>query len=775
MGVSNMEQLLPVMLLKGLILLPNQEVKIELSNNISKEIIKLASKKYNRKVLVITPHNQIEESPEVQDLPDVGVIGKIKSKIELPNGNIRITLKGETRVKIVMFSNNTENEDILEASITDIRLPKFDEVEQKAIIKKLNEIMQEYVANSSHVSNSILSTIKVIDDLSLLTDTICSFIPLSFHKRLEYVEELNAMYRAKSLLKDILVELEVVKLDKKIEHELESSLEQSQKEFILREKVKILEHELGDNKNEIATTYLEELETLNLPKSTYNKLASEIKKLEYTNDLSPEQAMIRNYLEWVLHLPWHKTTFENNNLEDIKRKLDEHHYGLEEIKNRILEYVALKNNNKDIKSPIICLVGPPGVGKSSIAKQIAFALNRKFYKISVGGLNDSSELIGHRRTYMGSNPGKIIQALRKCGSKNPVILIDEIDKLNINSKDDPTGVLLDILDKEQNTDFIDNYIEEPFDLSHIFFILTANTLDTIPSALKDRLEIIELSSYTNYEKLDIAKKYLIPRILEENKIPNKIISISDEMLLFLISAYTAEAGVRDLTRNIEKIIRKLVVMGKINERTKISKVRLKEYLGIPKYDSLESCQHTSIGRINALAVTSGGGAIIPVETCIYEGKGNFVITGMVGKVMEESTNVALSYIKSQKNSFPLNEFYFNIRDIHIHFLEGALKKDGPSAGAAITTSILSLILNKKIDNTIAFTGEISLNGDILKVGGIKEKIIGAFNHQIKEIFIPDANALDLEEIPADIKNKMTIHLVKNYQEIYELLFNESKK
>ena len=470
MGVSNMEQLLPVMLLKGLILLPNQEVKIELSNNISKEIIKLASKKYNRKVLVITPHNQIEESPEVQDLPDVGVIGKIKSKIELPNGNIRITLKGETRVKIVMFSNNTENEDILEASITDIKLPKFDEVEQKAIIKKLNEIMQEYVVNSSHVSNSILSTIKVIDDLSLLTDTICSFIPLSFHKRLEYVEELNAMYRAKSLLKDILVELEVVKLDKKIEHELESSLEQSQKEFILREKVKILEHELGDNKNEIATTYLEELETLNLPKSTYNKLASEIKKLEYTNDLSPEQAMIRNYLEWVLHLPWHKTTFENNNLEDIKSALDEHHYGLEEIKNRILEYVALKNNNKDIKSPIICLVGPPGVGKSSIAKQIAFALNRKFYKISVGGLNDSSELIGHRRTYMGSNPGKIIQALRKCGSKNPVILIDEIDKLNINSKDDPTGVLLDILDKEQNTDFRDNYIEEPFDLSHIFFI-----------------------------------------------------------------------------------------------------------------------------------------------------------------------------------------------------------------------------------------------------------------------------------------------------------------
>ena len=318
MGVSNLEQLLPVMLLKGLILLPNQEVKIELSNNISKEIIKLAAKKYNRRVLVITPHNQIEESPEVQDLPDVGVIGKIKSKIELPNGNIRITLKGEKRVKILKFCNDTENEDVLEANITNIELPKLDEVEEKAIIKKLNEIMQEYVASSSHISNSILSTIKVIDNLSLLTDTICSFIPLSFHKRLEYVEELNAMYRAKSLLKDIKVELEVLKLDKKIEHELENSLEQSQKEFILREKVKILEHELGDNKNEIATTYLEELESLNLPKSIYNKLTREIKKLEYTNDLSPEQAMIRNYLEWVLHLPWHKTTFENNNLEDIK-------------------------------------------------------------------------------------------------------------------------------------------------------------------------------------------------------------------------------------------------------------------------------------------------------------------------------------------------------------------------------------------------------------------------------------------------------------------------
>ena len=565
----NMEQFLPVMLLKGLILLPNQEVKIELNNTLSKEIINLATKEYNRSLLIITPHNQIEETPEVNDLPEVAVIGKIKSRIELPNGNIRITLKGIERVKVILFQNSSFNGDILEASFTNIVLPKFEEVEEKAIVKKLNEIVQEYVTSSTHVSNSILNNIKVIDNLSLLTDTICSFIPLSFYKKLEYVEEINPMYRAKNLLKDIKVELEVLKLDQKIEKELENSLEQSQKEFILREKVKILEQELGETKNEVADFYYQELEKLKLPKSSNNKLLQEIKRLEYTNDLSPENAMIRNYLEWVLHLPWHKESFENSNLDDIRKKLNESHYGLEEVKTRILEYVALKNNNPEIKSPIICLVGPPGVGKTSIAKQIAHALNRKFYKISVGGLNDSSELMGHRRTYMGSNPGKIIQGLRKCGSKNPVFLIDEIDKLTINAKDDPASVLLDILDKEQNAEFIDNYIEEAFDLSHVFFILTANDADTIPLALRDRLELIYLSSYTNYEKLDIAKKYLIPRILEENKINNKIISISDEMLLFLISAYTEEAGVRDLYRNLEKLIRRLVLMGKINERTNI--------------------------------------------------------------------------------------------------------------------------------------------------------------------------------------------------------------
>lgn len=765
-----MQQKFPTMILKGLILLPSQEVKIELNNELSKSVTMLANTEYNRHLLVITPKNLVEETPEVSDLPEVGVIGKIKSRIELPNGNVRVTIKGLERVRILEFSNNVNNNDILEANVTKIDLPEFDEVEKKANIKKLVELVTEYVSASSHISNSIINHIKTIDNLERLTDSICAFLPISFNKKLEYIEEINALYRAKSLLKDIKVELEVLKLEEEIETELAESLEKNQKEFILKEKVRIIEKELGLDNSNSENEYINKLDKLSLNKSSHNKVLNEIKKLSYTSDISPENAMIKNYLDWILSLPWNKSSFENNNIEDIKEKLEKNHYGLNDIKNRILEYVALKNNNNDIKSPIICLVGPPGVGKTSIAKSIASALNRKFYKISVGGLNDSSELIGHRRTYMGSIPGKIIQGLRKCESKNPVFLIDEIDKITINHKDDPTGVLLDILDKEQNNEFIDNYIEEPFDLSRVFFILTANSIDGIPPALKDRLEIIELSSYTDIEKIDIANRYLIPKILEENKIDTKIITMSDDMLAFLIEAYTKEAGVRELYRALEKVIRKLVVLGRINDRTKISKVRLKDYLGIPKYLKLENKKHEYTGRVNGLGVTPFGGVVMPIETCIFEGKGNFTITGMLGKTMEESTKVSLSYVKSNLKKFKIDDFFFNIKDLHIHFLEGAIKKDGPSSGLAVITSILSLISDKKIPNNIAFTGEISLNGEVLKVGGIKEKIIGAYKNNIKTIYMPLANELDLEEIPEEIKEKLEIKLIKNFIEIYDELF-----
>lgn len=765
-----MQQKFPVMLLKGLILLPNQEVKLELNNELSKNVTNLANSEYNRQLLVITPKNTLEETPDVTDLPEVGVIGKIKSRIELPNGNVRVTIKGFERVKILGFANNLINNDILEAEVTKIDLPEFDEVEKKANIQKLVELVTEYVRVSNHLSNSIINHIKTIDSLDRLTDAICAFLPISFNKKLEYVEEINALYRAKSLLKDIKVELEVLKLEEEIESKLTESLEQNQKEFILKEKVRIIEKELGMEDDDTTDEYIEKLDKLNLSKSSYNKVLTEIKKLNYTSDISPENAMIRNYLDWILNLPWNKSNFENNNLEDIKEKLNKSHYGLREVKERILEYVALKNNNTDIKSPIICLIGPPGVGKTSIAKSIAEALNRKFYKISVGGLNDSSELIGHRRTYMGSMPGKIIQGLRKCESNNPLFLIDEIDKITINHKDDPTSVLLDILDREQNNGFIDNYIEEPFDLSKVFFILTANTIDNIPPALSDRLEIIELSSYTDLEKVDIANRYLIPKILEDNKIDNKIITMSDEMLLFLIDAYTKEAGVRELHRLLEKIIRKLVFLGKTNDRTKISKVRLKDYLGIPKYLKLENKKLEYTGRVNGIGVTPFGGVLMPIEVCIFEGKGNFTITGMLGKTMEESTKVAISYIKANLKKFKVDDFFFNIKDLHIHFLEGAIKKDGPSSGIAIVTSILSLITGKKISNNIAFTGEISLNGDILKVGGIKEKVIGAYKNNIKTLYIPASNELDLEEIPEEIKENLEIKLVKNFLEIYDELF-----
>jgi ATP-dependent Lon protease len=770
-----MNNYLPVMILKGFVLLPNQEVKLEVNNDISSKIINLSNKHHNSDLLIVCPSNSLEENPDISDLPTIGVVGHIKSRIELPNGNIRIVILGIDRVKINKYDNFQDDEDILMADISNIVLPKFDIVEETAIRRKLIDLVKKYINNNPTLSNSILNNIKDVDDLYVLTDVITNFIPFPYDKKLLYMQEVNSLKRANALIYDISIELEVLKLDERIDEALHQDLEQNQKEFILRSKLDEIKKELGeDNQHETDVKfYKDQIDKLQCDTKIKDKLYQELRKFDYMGDVSPESSIVRNYLDTVLSLPWFKYKEDNEDLNKVRKELDKSHYGLAKVKNRIIEFLAVKKRNPNLKSPIICLVGPSGVGKTSLAKCIANALNKEFYKISVGGLNDPAELTGHRRTYLGSSPGKIIQALKKCEVANPIILIDEIDKMSKDFRGDPASALLDILDPEQNSMYIDNYIEEPFDLSKIMFILTANDITAIPSALKDRLEIIEMSSYTDYEKLNIFKKHLLPRIYKDNLLSKNELKFNDDIILYIIDKYTKEAGVRELERTLDSIARKIVVdltTTKIKLPIIINKNNLVSYLGKPKYELSVLNKTIAPGLVNGLAYTPVGGLVMPVESCLYEGKGNIIATGMLGKSMDESIKVAISYIRSHQDLFNISDYYFINKDIHLHALEGAVPKDGPSAGICITTSILSLILNKSISKDIAMTGEISLRGDVLEIGGLKEKILGAYNEGIKKIFIPASNQKDLDEIPPKVLADLNIILVNNYSEIYNILF-----
>ena len=770
---------LPVMLLKGIVLLPYQDVKLDLSSNISSKVIDVAINKYDSNILVICPVNPYEEAPDISDLPNVGVVGKIVNKLDLPNGNIRIVVSGIKRVKISQFIHRKEDYDLLTSEFDEVELPKFDEVEETALRRKIIELLKEYIETSMS-SNSVLASIRNVVDLGRLTDIIVSFMPFSLNKKLLYMRELNALHRANALVYDLSIELQVAQLDVKLDEVLRNEFEENQREYVLREKLEVIKKELGEDelKDEMIADYLERINNLKASSKLKNKLTNEVKKLDYTTESNPEVSSIRNYLDLILDLPFGIYSSDEKNLDKIMEVLNSTHFGLEKVKNRIIEYIAVKIRNKELKSPILCFVGPPGVGKTSLAIAIAKCLKKEFYKISVGGLNDGAELNGHRRTYIGASPGKIIQALKKCGTANPLILIDEIDKMVKDYKGDPASVLLDILDPEQNYMFIDNYVEEPFDLKDVLFILTANNEEDIPSALYDRLEIIELSSYTEFEKLDIAKNYLIPNIFKEHLVCSKEIKFSNDIIMAIITKYTKEAGVRDLDRNISTIVRKIVTnsVKELNSpiKTTVKKSDLIKFLGPAKYDLKNQVVTYQSGLVNGLAYTTVGGMVMPVEAAIYPGKGELKITGMLGQVMEESISVALSYIKSNKKEFGVEKVNFDKSDIHIHFLEGAIKKDGPSAGIAITTSLISLLLDEKVDKTVAMTGEISLRGDILKIGGLKEKIIAAYNNGIKKVFIPHENNVDVNEIPKMVRDEIKIIPVKNYLEVFNKLFKKEK-
>ncbi len=749
---------IPVIILKKIVLLPNQEIKLELSNELSAKTIKEANLNYNGKLLIISPIDSKEEDPSVEDLPKVGVLAKIKSKI-LINSNIQVKIKGIKRVAVNRYFNDVEN--ILYTEAMSIEIPALIKDEEKTIIKKLIETLKKYIDLAHHASNDILNFLNKESNLDVITDTIVSYLPFDINKKLEYMQNINPLKRAKSLIVDINEEIKLLEIDEELDDKVNKSFSIDQKNFILKEKLKVIKQELGENSHQEQTAkkFRDTLDKLKIDKDIKDKVKREIDKFEITNESSPELSIIETYIENVLSLPWNKSTKENANFNLVMQSLNETHYGLEKIKERITEYVAIKNINKDIKSPIICLVGPPGVGKTSIAMSIAKALNRKFYKISVGGLNDSTELIGSRRTYLAAAPGKIIQGIKRTNSNNPVILIDEVDKMVKDYKGDPASTLLEILDPVQNKYFVDNYIEEPFDLSKVLFILTANYINDIPITLLDRVEIIELNSYTLFEKKDIAKKYLLPNIFAEHIIIDESIRFSDELLYFIINNYTKEAGVRELERILTTLVRKMA----INNIKTINKEKVIKLLGYPPFCE-ELIDENKWGVVNSLAYTNIGGLVTKTEVIEYKGNGNIKITGNVGMTMKESIEVIISYIKSKY------KYNFNNIDLHFHFLDSAIKKDGPSGGLSIAVALISLFEKKIILNDVAFTGELTLNGKILKIGGLKEKLIGAYNKNIKVVYIPKQNCDDLKDIPKIVLESMEIKTVENFDEVYEIFF-----
>jgi len=751
-----MNNLLPVLILNEVIILPNQEIKIDLNNEFSKKVIWASAKNELNKVLVIAPINTLESSPSIEDLPRVGVVAKVKSKVELPNNKLRVIIKGEERVSINKYYQN-KNTNVLKCSFNVIELPSFSKANETAIQRKLIELTKNYILLNKNVSNSILKTLDERKSLSDITDIITSFLPFSFSKKLSYMETINPLTRAENLINDLNEEILVTNIDRELDEKLTQSIENGQREYILKEKLKEINSELGITKENEIASLKEKLSSLSLEEKTYNKLLNEINKYSTCSEFSPEAAVIKNYLDTVLNLPWNSETVLNTDIKKIKNELDATHYGLVELKERICEYAYFLSKNTQLSAPVICLLGAPGVGKTSSAYSIAKALNREFIKISVGGLNDSTELIGSRRTYLGASAGKIMQGIIKCKVKNPVILIDEVDKMVKDYKGDPASTLLEILDSTQNKYFIDNYIEEPFDLSKVMFILTANSLDNIPSTLLDRLEIINMDNYLTSQKIDIAKNYLIKDIFSEYKAE---IKISKEVLEFVIENYTKEPGVRELKRLLEKLIRKVIV-NEPNAKS-ITILHVNKYLDNRNINYLPEI--TTSGIANILAYTTIGGRLSHIEVVKYKGIGKVTITGCAGEILKDSINVVISFLANNYNIDLKNQ------DLHFHFLESYVKKDGPSAGVSIAVALMSLIKNKKISSQIAFTGELSLKGDILPVGGLKEKVVAATTEGITKVFVPSANAFEVANISENITNNIEIVLVSNFTEIYDALF-----
>ena len=730
----------------------------------------------NKLVLSSQKDGEIEEPKLPEDVYETGVLVHVLQSVRMPNGNVKVLVEAKHRV---LITDVTNIDGINYADYTEVFSKPIDESKSEALKRKVIDEFANYAKITQKVLPDIIYNIKDIKNTDKAFDLICTNLMIPTVAKQELLEILDVEERAYKILSIIEREIEIFTLEKEIENRVKEQMAEVQKNYYLREKIKAIKEEIGeeaDSDEEIAELE-QKIEDSKIPEDLKGKLAKEIARLKRMPDFSSEASVIRSYVETVLELPWDKSTKDEIDIKKAQEILDEDHYGLEEVKERILEFLAVKKLNNTLKGSIICLVGPPGVGKTSLAHSIARSMNRKFTRISLGGVRDEAEIRGHRRTYVGAMPGRIVNSLKQVGVNNPVMLFDEIDKMASDFRGDPASAMLEVLDPAQNSTFEDHYIDHTFDLSKVFFVCTANDIGGIPGPLRDRMEIIFIESYTEFEKLNIAKKYLIPQTKEENGLNDYKIPFSDASILKVINEYTREAGVRSLRREISKIFRKMAKEILLEKTSKLSvtETKIKKYLGNAKYraDKIKK-DEGKIGVVNGLAWTAVGGTTLEVQAVKMEGKGLLQLTGKLGDVMQESARVAYSYVRHIKNELGIEEKFNEKTDVHLHFPEGAVPKDGPSAGITITTAIISVLANKEVRQDVAMTGEITITGEVLAVGGIKEKVIGAHRVGIREVVLPFDNKVDTEELPKEIASEMKFHFAKTYEDVKKIVFVDTK-
>ncbi len=765
---------LPVLALRDIVVFPFMIVPLFVSRDRSIKAVD-QSLSENRLILLVTQKEMDLEEPVAKDLYQMGTVAIIMRMLKLPDGRVRILAQGLSRAKVESFDEETKP--FVQAKINVITETTLENppLEVTALVRTVRSSLEKAVNLGKNISPEVMVLVANLEDPGRLADLVASNLELKAQDAQLALDLVDPLARLRKIYEFLTKEIELLTVQQEINTQAKGEIDKSQREFFLRQQLKAIQQELGESSefSEEIQQLREKIAKANMSKEVTEECERQIKKLERMHPDSAETATVRNYLDWMVTLPWSVLTNDNLDLKRARQILDEDHTGLQKVKERILEYLAVRKIKGDIKGPILCFVGPPGVGKTSLGKSVARTLERKFVRLSLGGVHDEAEIRGHRRTYVGAMPGRIVQGIHQAGSRNPVFMMDEVDKIGMDYRGDPSSALLEVLDPEQNSTFRDNYLGVPFDLSKVLFILTANLLDTIQPAFRDRMEVIELSGYTEEEKLAIAKKHLIPKQLNENGLTTKKVAFTDNAIQVIVSQYTREAGLRNLEREIGSVCRKVAMRlaeGK-DKLYRITKENVHEFLGSPKILLDALSKKDQVGVATGLAWTPTGGEIMFIETTAMRGRGNLMLTGKLGDVMKESAQAALSYAKSNAKDLGILEDYFQDRDIHIHVPEGAIPKDGPSAGIALATSMISLFTGCSVRRDVAMTGEITLRGNVLPIGGLKEKILAARRAKIKKVIIPQLNLKDLDELTSDVRSSLQIIPVEDVTQVLKLAIN----